>query len=72
MKIKVGDQVVEGKVIEFSVIGEPWAEYQLADGNTARVKAVATRFIKLPEKNDDGTDEYILQSQTVLSVSPNE
>jgi hypothetical protein len=68
MRVKIGDREVEGKQISFSAISEPWAEYQLEDGSTCRLKVVLTKAISTEEKNPDGTRIYQMQAQTLTVV----
>jgi hypothetical protein len=68
MKININGKEIDGESIGFAVISEPWAEYHLEDGSTARVKAVVTRIIRTEERNSDGTRVYSMQSQLVMVV----
>jgi hypothetical protein len=63
----------KGKLIDFEPIKESWNEYLLADGNTLRVKCIATKIIKTGQIAPDGASVYVFQSQNVVAViRPNE
>ena len=68
MKVNVNGKEVEGKIAEFSTIGEPWAEYQLEGGKRARVKFVLTRLIETNERGPDGMRIYQFNGQPILAV----
>lgn len=68
MKVIVNGKEVEGHSVEFSTIGEPWAEYQLEGGRRARVKTVLTRLIETDEHMPDGSRIYQFNAQPILVV----
>ena len=75
MKILVPDltgQMTEavGENMDICEAKEPWSEYMLEDGSKIKVKQVAINIVKLEQKNPDGTPNYIIQGQTIISVIP--
>lgn len=70
----------KGRIVGFEPVSEPWAEYQLDDGNILRIKIVVTKIIQpeagqpgpdgkpIPAANPDGTPVYFVQSHNVLQV----
>jgi len=49
MKVNINGTEVEARQVAFSAIVEPWAEYQLQDGRTVRIKTVLTRLFETDE-----------------------
>jgi len=49
---------------------EPWSEYVLEDGTKIKTKQVVMNIVKLDQKTPDGTPIYVLQSQSIMSVTP--
>jgi streptogramin lyase len=68
IKLKLGNTEVEGQVVAFKPVSEPWSEYLLPDGSVLHYRATVTRLIKTSNKNDDGTDQYIAQGQPQFTV----
>lgn len=68
MKVDINGTEVEARQIPFSAIVEPWAEYQLQDGRTVRIKTVLTRLFETDERNADGTPIFHFQYQTIPIV----
>ena len=60
--------VLQGKLIGFKAIDEPWTLIRLDDGNYLRIKLVPTKVLKLETPNPDGTPNYALQSGNVMTV----
>ena len=56
IKVKVGNEEVDGETMGFRIIGEPWSEYILDDGTILRHRATLHRIIKTDRKNEDGTE----------------
>ena len=67
-KVVVNGKEVMATQVGFSTIGEPWAEYRLEDGSTARVKFVMTRILKTEERTPAGDPVYSFDGQPILVV----
>jgi len=63
LKIPYKGEVIEVEDVSFFTRKEDWNEYQLQDGTIIKVKYVVAEICKLPN-----SDEYVVQSQTVVSV----
>ncbi len=64
-----GEQVA-GEHIDVSSTSEPWAQYELADGTTVKVKMVMLEAIRLDAYNDNNDPVYQFQFQQIIGVVP--
>lgn len=67
-RVIVNGKEVSGQQVQFATLGEPWAEYRLEDGSTARVKCVLTRLVRTDEKMANGDTIYTFDVQPILMV----
>jgi hypothetical protein len=72
MRLKLPDgREVDGVEIDFRVVSEGWSELRLENGKVLRVKPVVLQVYKLDEADPlTGEPDYLVRSQTVVSVSP--
>lgn len=68
MKVNVNGKEVDAKLVDFATVGEPWCEYQLADGKRARLKVVLTKVMETEEKLPDGSTVYSFNCQPIFVV----
>ena len=62
-----GEQVT-GESVEVETINEPWANYQLADGTTVKVKLVMLDAVRLDTYNETNDPVYQFQFQQIIGV----
>lgn len=68
MKIKNGEETVEGEPQEFTVAGDSWQEITVADGAVLKIKLVVTDVVKTKKINPEtGEPYYWVRSIPVLS-----
>jgi len=59
---------VTGTVVEFKVVEEPWAVYDLEDGTIIKLKLVAQEILRLSSEHDDlGNPIYVVKSVNVMA-----
>jgi hypothetical protein len=62
-------QQVTGENVDIETSNEPWAQYQLADGTTVKVKIVMLEAVRLDSYNDMTNDPvYQFQFQQIIGV----
>ena len=76
-KVKVPVPDINGNIteaiglnMEIISMKEPWSEYILENGTKIRARQAVISIVKLDQKNVDGSDAYMLQSQSMLHVIP--
>ena len=57
---------MKGDAVEFEMLEEPWAKYQLPDGTILRLKLVVTDVIRLPGAARD--QQYAVRSGNIMAV----
>ena len=60
--------IPKGKLVPFEPIREPWAEYQLADGNFLRVRLNLIAIYNTGKNNPDGKPIYTFTSNFSVGV----
>lgn len=70
VRIKLGDEWVEGEELEFEPLKETWNEYRCSDGSFVRLKIVVSKITKVDKRNAQGEPIYQVASANVLSVTP--
>jgi hypothetical protein len=66
VRLKVGDDTVEGTLVDFETLREEYNSYKLADGAIIRMKTVVTNIIRTEEFAPTGEPIYVVNSQNVL------
>ena len=70
VKVKLGNETLEGVPVSVSSASEQWNEYLLEDNTVVRMKLVVTDVVKVDERYDqDGNPLYIMKSSNIASVS---
>jgi hypothetical protein len=68
-KFIINGKEVNGEVVNFTMVQEPFSIYQLEDGNFVKGKTVVLKIIRLEDKNlIDGSPNYFFMSQFVASA----
>lgn len=70
VRLKVGDEWVEGEELDFEPLKEQWNEYRCSDGSYVKLKLVVSKIVKLDQRNDSGEPIYRVASANVLAVTP--
>ena len=58
------------KRVDFEVVEEPWATYQLRDGTVIKIKLVASEVVQTGKVDANGDPQYVVKSSNVMSVQP--
>ena len=72
VRVKVGNDWVEGEELEFEPLKEQWNEYRCADGSYVKLKIVVSKITKLDRRNQQGEPIYQVASTNVIAVTPSE
>jgi len=70
VKLRWGDEWVEGEELEFEPLREAWNEYRCSDGALVKFKAVVSKITRLDIKNPQGEPVYIVASTNVVAATP--
>lgn len=70
VRLKLGEEWVEGDELEFEALSERWNEYRCSDGSLAKIRLVVSKIIKLDKRNPIGEPIYQVTSANVLAVTP--
>ena len=70
VKIKLGEELVDGEELEFEPLKESWNEYRCEDGSYAKLKVVVSRIIRLEKLNPQGEPIYQCISTNVVAATP--
>jgi hypothetical protein len=70
VRVKFGEEWVEGEELDFEPLKETWNEYRCSDGSYVKLKVVVSKIIKLEKRNPLGEPVYQLSSANVLAVTP--
>ena len=68
VRVRIGDEWIEGEDVSFNTMVESWNEYKLEDGTEVRLKTVVKRVVRTPRRNPNGEPIYVVQSQNVLDT----
>jgi len=68
VRLKVGNDTVEGTLVDFETLREEYNSYKLVDGSIIRMKTVVTNIIRTEEFAPTGEPIYVVNSQNVLVV----
>ena len=70
VRLKRGNEWLEGEELEFEPLKEQWNEYRCSDGSYVKLKLVVSKIVKLDKRNDQGEPIYQVASANVLAVTP--
>lgn len=70
VKVKWGDEWVEGEELEFEPLREAWNEYRCSDGALLKFKAVVSKITRLDKETPQGEPIYVAASSNVVAVTP--
>jgi len=66
------DEINTVPPMDYEVIDpEPWVRCKLTDGTVIKVRTVVVNIKRLPRKNPDGTNIYVIQTATHVRASEN-
>lgn len=58
--------------MDFEVLdGEPWVRCRVSDGTIIKVRTIVVGIKRLPRKNPDGTNVYVIQTNTSVRATEN-
>lgn len=70
IKINFGGEEVAATAIDINQANEYWNQYLLDDGTVIKIKLVATKVLRVDNKQDaEGNPLYFVQSTNILSVN---
>jgi len=70
IRIKLGNEWVEGEELDFEPLKETWNEYRCSDGSYVKLKIVVSKIVKLDKRNAQGEPIYQVGSANVLAITP--
>jgi len=70
VKLKLGDEAVNGEELDFEPLKESWNEYRCEDGSYVKLKIVVSKIIRLDKMNPQGEPIYQIMSTNVVAASP--
>lgn len=71
VKVRLGEEVVDGIELNFESINESWNEYACEDGSTVRVKIVVAKITHVVGRfSPTGEPLFIVSANNVVTVSP--
>jgi hypothetical protein len=72
VRVKVGDEWVEGEELDFEPLREQWNEYRCTDGSLVKLKIIVAKITKLDKRNQQGEPIYQVASTSVIAVTPSQ
>jgi hypothetical protein len=66
-KVKVGDQELPARELEFETVNEPWSEYKLSGGGRVKSRSTLLRVYRVVD--DNGKPAYQPDGQPYLIVT---
>ena len=70
VRVKFGNDWVEGEELDFEPLREQWNEYRCTDGSFVKLKIVVSKITKLDKRNQQGEPIYQVASTNVIAVTP--
>lgn len=70
VRLKLGEEWVEGEELDFEPLSERWNEYRCSDGSLVKLRLVVSKIVKLDKKNAQGEPIYQVASANVLAITP--
>ena len=70
VKVKFGEEWVDGEELEFEPLKESWNEYRCSDGSYVKLKLVVAKITKLDKLNPAGEPIYLVNSSNVMAATP--
>jgi hypothetical protein len=70
VRIKLGEEWVDGEELDFEPLKEGWNDYRCSDGSYVKTKLVVAKIIKLDKQNAAGEPIYVVNSSTVVAATP--
>lgn len=71
VKLRLGDEFVDGEELEFEPLKESWNEYRCEDGSYVKLKVVVSKIVRLDKVNPQtGEPIYQILSTNVVAVTP--
>jgi hypothetical protein len=70
VKVRFGEEWVEGEELDFEPLKEGWNEYRCSDGSYVRLKTVVSKITRLEKQNPQGEPIYVVASSNVVAATP--
>lgn len=70
VRIRLGNEWVEGEELDFEPLRETWNEYRCTDGSYVKLKVVVSKIVKLDRRNAQGEPVYQVASTNVVAATP--
>ena len=70
VKVKVGEEWIDGEELEFEPLKESWNEYRCSDGAYVKLKVVVSKITRLDRTDAQGVPIYLLTSSNVVAATP--
>ncbi|MBI4013493.1 MAG: hypothetical protein HY359_14335 [Candidatus Rokubacteria bacterium] len=70
VRIKLGEEWVEGEELAFEPLKESWNEYRCEDGSYVKIKLVVAKVTRLDKQNAAGEPIYVVNSSSVVAATP--
>lgn len=72
-KFPIGEkqELKDATLVDVIESKEPWAEYQLSDGSSIKIKSMLMEVWRVKDEYDnDGNPMYLLKSSNVMNITP--
>ncbi len=66
IRVPIGNKMVEGEEMNFTILKEDWNEYKLDDGTIIKFKSVVSKIVRTNEYNKEGEPIYYVRSSSVV------
>jgi len=70
VRLKLGNEMVDGEELEFEPLKESWNEYRCEDGSYVKLKVVVSKIVRLDKHNPQGEPIYQIMSTNVVAATP--
>lgn len=70
VRLKLGDEIVDGEELDFEPLKESWNEYRCEDGSYVKLKVVVSKIVRLEKTNPQGEPVYQIMSTNVVAATP--
>ena len=70
VKVKLGNEEVDGMEMDFEIVTEQWSEYRLLDGGVIRLKTTPLQIVSVlnedgqPRRSSNGDPIYVVNHKS--------